>query len=201
MGSPGQEVGGVEEGREQSRHAPLHQRVVAGRSPRRGLQLDRLAAGLEQQSAVERRCSSSLGEVVDEVGRSGSRTFGSQSRRLAVGACPASGHQPPLSAWWTLIEAISRAGDDHDSLSIGCPSGRGHENGSMPMLAGLPEQRRCAGVVVLVGWAASRMTPRARYVATTSSPGSRTLSPADRSNAREATSARSTGTIAVSCSR
>ena len=43
--------------------------------------------------------------------------------------------------------------------------------------------------------------PRARYDATMSSPGSRTLAPAERWNSRDATSARSTGAISVSCLR
>ena len=45
----------------------------------------------------------------------------------------ASSAQPPATLAWNRIDASSRAGDDHESLSIGWPLGWPHENGWIPI--------------------------------------------------------------------
>ena len=99
---------------------------------------------------------------------------------------------------WNRIDASSRAGEDQDSLSIGCPLGWPQVNGWIPI----------ESVCQTSDWSAEpsasspvgflSFTPITRYVATTSSPGSRTFLPWACWKEGEATRARSTGTIAVS---
>ena len=94
--------------------------------------------------------------------------------------------------------AIIRDGVHHGSLTSGAPSGRGHMNGIRPRLSAC-HSRVFAADSGPVGW--RTWAPSTRQVATTSSVASRTFAPAEPANSGEATSARSTGTIAVSLSR
>ena len=45
----------------------------------------------------------------------------------------ASSAHPADAPMWNRIDASSRAGEDHDSLSMGWPLGWPHENGAMPI--------------------------------------------------------------------
>ena len=86
-------------------------------------------------------------------------------------------------------------------MSIGWPLGCPHENGAIPIESLCQTSDCSADPSASSPLGALIFTPRARYVATTSSPGSRTFLSWACWKAREATRARSTGTIAVSLSR